>query len=108
MLTKRMLATIAVLPLVGAACAGDPGPPVTGTDVTVVDNDFEPAHLGVSVGEPVTWTWAGSADHNVVGRGLESETQSEGTFTHTFDEPGEYPYECTLHGGMRGKVTVTE
>ncbi|MGM0619248.1 MAG: cupredoxin domain-containing protein [Actinomycetota bacterium] len=25
----------------------------------------------------------------------------------TFDEPGSYPYECTLHPGMTGLITVT-
>ncbi len=32
--------------------------------------------------------------------------QSEGSFTHTFDQPGTYGYRCTLHGGMDGRVVV--
>jgi hypothetical protein len=44
----------------------------------------------------------------VVGDGIESETQTEGTFQHTFAAPGRYEYRCTLHGGMDGVVVVTE
>lgn len=35
-------------------------------------------------------------------------SQRDGSFTHTFDEAGEYEYECTLHGGMTGLITVTD
>lgn len=100
-----------------AACGGagagtgggaDGGDAVAGTAVEVVDNDFEPGSLQVRVGETVTWTWAGRADHNVVGDGFGSDVQQTGTFTHTFDEPGTYDYACTLHGGMKGSVSVTE
>ena len=27
---------------------------------------------------------------------------------HTFTAPGTYDYRCTLHGGMGGRVVVTE
>ncbi len=35
------------------------------------------------------------------------------SFSYTFEQPGEYPYYCALHGapggvGMAGTVTVTE
>ena len=30
-----------------------------------------------------------------------------GTFAHTFDRPGTYPYRCTVHDGMTGRVVVT-
>jgi plastocyanin len=35
------------------------------------------------------------------------DPQRSGTFTHTFDRPGTYPYRCTLHDGMDGRVVVT-
>jgi plastocyanin len=31
-----------------------------------------------------------------------------GTFSYAFAEPGRYDFQCTLHGGMRGEVVVTE
>ena len=32
---------------------------------------------------------------------------TKGTFSHTFDQPGEYRYICALHPGMKGTVVVT-
>lgn len=82
--------------------------PVTGvTEIAVRDDEFEPAAIEVPAGTTVTWRWQGDHPHNVVGDGLESETQTDGTFAHTFDTPGRHDYECTLHGGMTGTVTVT-
>jgi plastocyanin len=77
-----------------------------GTTVAVIDNEFDPADLSVSAGDTVTWEWKGAIPHNVKGDGFESEIQDEGTFTHTFDSAGEYPYECTVHPGMEGTITV--
>ncbi len=83
--------------------------PVAGvTDVAVRDNSFEPAAIEIPVGATVTWRWEGDHDHNVVGDGFESETQTEGTFAQTFAEAGRHEYRCTLHGGMRGEVVVIE
>ena len=85
----------------------DPGDPVAGvTAVDVRDNEFDPAAIQIESGQTVTWTWSGNEDHNVVGDGLESESQSSGTYAFTFTEPGTYSYECTLHFFMRGEVVV--
>jgi plastocyanin len=81
--------------------------PVATSTISIQDNAFEPAAAEVAVGETVTWNWEGSSDHNVVGDGFQSDTQNSGNFTHTFDEPGTYEYQCTLHGGMNGRVIVT-
>lgn len=86
----------------------DPGPPVAGvTEVAVGDNFFAPVAIEVPAGTTVTWTWDGNNDHNVVGDGFESPVQIQGGFAHTFSAPGTYDYRCTLHGGMRGEVVVT-
>ncbi|QBI19958.1 copper-binding protein [Egibacter rhizosphaerae] len=109
----HLVAVTAALSLVLAAC-GQAGStptsedPVQGTEVSVVDNAFEPEVLEVEVGETVTWNWEGTSAHNVSGDGFESPLQEEGTFTHTFEEPGEYDYTCTPHGGMDGTVVVVE
>ena len=29
-----------------------------------------------------------------------------GVYTHTFATAGTFPYECTIHGGMNGTITV--
>lgn len=98
--------------LAGVACGGqaleDITPAIGVDQVAVVDDKYEPRVVQVSQGTTVTWTWEGSRRHNVVGEGFQSELQSEGTFSHTFETPGFYRYLCTLHGGMTGAVTVTE
>lgn len=32
----------------------------------------------------------------------------DGSFSHTFDQVGEFPYMCTIHPTMQGTITVTE
>ena len=102
-----IIVTLAVAGTIFVQRELDPGDPVAGvTTVDVRDNEFEPAAIQIAAGQTVTWTWSGSDDHNVVGDGLESDTQSSGTYTYTFTAPGTYSYECTLHFFMRGEVVV--
>src|SRR5262245_54020579 len=105
-----LIALIVVADLVArVALDDDPGEPVVGvTEVAVRDNSFRPDAIQVPIGTTVTWRWEGDADHNVVGDGFESPVQDEGTFSHTFTEPGNYDYRCTLHPFMDGEVVVTE
>jgi plastocyanin len=111
---KRTILTIGLaLTLTLAACQNGGGDlsaddAVASTDVSVVDNRFEPAVIEVGVGETVTWTWDGNAPHDVDGEGFASEVQDSGTFEHTFDTAGEYEYVCNIHGGMNGLVVVTD
>jgi plastocyanin len=105
--------------LVLAGCGGDEGggsgagadaAPVTGvTRVTAKDNRFTPAAIQVPAGTAVTWTFKdGFIPHDVVADGFTSgEPRRKGSFTHTFDRPGTYPYRCTVHEGMTGRVVVT-
>jgi plastocyanin len=93
-------------------------------NVAVVDHAFQPASLTIQQGESVTWTNQGSHPHNVVaddgsfrcavdcgaGGGPSAEAWS---VTISFDEPGEYPYHCQLHGapggiGMAGTIIVLD
>lgn len=78
------------------------------TEVAVRDNVFAPAAIEVPAGTTVTWNWEGNTHHNVVGDGFESPVQERGNFSYTFNTPGTHDYQCTLHGGMRGQVVVTE
>jgi plastocyanin len=104
--------------LVLAGCGGDEGggaaaaaaDPVTGvTEVVAKDSRFSAAAIQVPAGGEVTWAFRdGLVPHNVVGDGWGSgEPQRSGTFRHTFEQPGTYPYRCTLHDGMDGRVVVT-
>jgi plastocyanin len=101
---------VVALALAATACAsqGSAGPPpsVEGRAVAVRDYEFEPASLTVEAGATVTWAWDGRAPHDVMGQGFESKDQSSGTFSHTFEQPGTYIYECTIHPGMEGTIVV--
>ena len=108
----RTAALSASLLLLAAGCSSGPDPleatPVVTTEVSVVDNAYEPIAIEVPIGEPVTWTWEGSARHDVVGEGFGSELQTDGSFTRSFDQVGLVEYRCTIHGGMRGVIRVVE
>ena len=110
LIAAAVLTTLALV-LGGCAAAGGSAPdadPVATSEVDVADDVFEPAAIEVTAGTEVTWTWVGSNAHNVTADGFSSETQTTGTFRHTFSEPGTYEYRCTLHPRMTGTVLVTE
>jgi len=85
------------------------------TDV-VVQNDgnaFEEDEVTVEQGEETNITFANNGgQHNLVLTDFDdvgTETISEGereSFTHTFEEEGEFTFECTLHEGMEGTIIV--
>jgi plastocyanin len=103
--------------LVLAGCGGDEGgdgaavaAPVTGvTEVAAEDNHFSPAAIQVPAGTTVTWEFKDRfVPHDVTADGWSSgDPQRGGRFAHTFADPGTYPYRCTLHDGMTGRVVVT-
>ena len=76
--------------------------------VQVTDNRFEPAEVTIKPGQAVRWEFLGTAKHDVVSddRSFVSELKRDGSYTHIFDEAGEFPYLCSIHAEMRGVVTV--
>jgi plastocyanin len=113
-LPRPLVATLLVLSFTLAACqagsAASPAdaPPVRGvTEVEAKDLKFLPPAIEVPPGTEVTWRFVdGSVPHNVKGQGFASRTQARGTFSHRFEQPGEYRYTCDLHAGMDGRVVV--
>ncbi len=75
-----------------------------------IDNfSFGPASLTVAPGTTVTWTNRDDIPHTVVAddRSFKSKTlDTDETFSYTFDQPGTYPYFCSIHPHMTGKVVV--
>ena len=74
---------------------------------------FDPPAIAVSSGTTVVWQWTGrGGDHDVVAvdGSFESELveSSSKTFSHTFEEAGEWLYNCSEHEekGMKGVVVV--
>jgi plastocyanin len=115
---RTLLVPIALAALVLAGCGADEGggsdgaaaaPMVGVTEVAAKDNRFSPVAVQVPAGTTVTWRFEDRfVPHDVTGGGWKSgDPQRNGTFAHTFDQPGTYPYRCTLHEGMDGRVVVT-
>ena len=97
----------------GGGGGGNGNDPVAQTTVTVSNDFFNPGSIQVSPGATVTWTWAGGSPegHNVTfassAVAAPSTTQPTGTFQVTMPTAtGVYDYECTIHAGMDGSVTV--
>jgi len=79
--------------------------------VSIADYAFEPENRTVKVGEKITWTNMDDFPHYVKSdEGIELDSESmkqNGTYSHTFDKPGSYPYHCEIHNTMKGSITVT-
>jgi len=91
--------------------------------VTMKLIQFKPATLEVAAGAEVAWTQTDAGFHTVTsgtveqgtggvtprpdGRFDSSRLATDQTFSFTFDEPGAYPYYCSIHPAtMRGEVRV--
>jgi plastocyanin len=114
----RIALVVCVLGVLVAACGGGDsgsasnGTPTTkasapGATVELKELKFNPDQVSIKKGQAVTWVWKESVLHNVTGDGFKSENQSDGTFAHTFTKAGTFDYQCTLHSGMKGSVSVT-
>lgn len=90
--------------------SSSPPPPNAAVVVTLKNIAFNPATVTIKVGQTVAWHFDdGSIVHNVTSstQSWRSSDQDSGYYTHTFTAPGTYPYTCTIHSGMDGKVIVT-
>ena len=75
-----------------------------------IDNfSFGPATLTVSAGTTVTWTNRDDIPHTVVSEDKVFKSKvldTDERFSYTFSKPGTYPYFCSVHPKMTGKVVV--
>ena len=89
-----------------------PTAPPSGTQVSVLDNEYQPATVNINTGTTVVWTWANGnyASHSVTFNdgNNSSATKASGTHQRTFTVAGTFTYYCEVHGtGMSGSVVVT-
>lgn len=116
MAPRRILGSLAPLAVVAALLmAWQPGalavPLSQQVNIAMLDNRFDPQTLSVQVGTTVFWTNTGvnphtsTADGGQWNSGIKNSGQN---YSRTFDAPGTYPYNCTLHRalGMVGTITV--
>ena len=117
MTTKKMwivgLATtvmIAMLLLAGTlSAAANHQPSEASADVKIDNFSFGPQTLTVSVGTTVVWTNRDDIPHTVVsteGVFKSKVRDTDEMFSYTFTKAGTYPYFCSVHPKMTGKVVV--
>ena len=95
------------------ADAGTADKPLTGTaNVGMNRLKFEPDAITVKTGTKVVWTDKENVPHDVVatdGADFKSDTfGKDKTYAWTADKAGTVKYECTLHPGMDGTITVVD
>ena len=79
------------------------------TDVKIDNFSFGPGTLTVAAGTTVTWTNRDDIPHNVVSTAdvfKSKVVDTDEKFSYTFTKPGTFPYFCSIHPKMTGKVVV--
>ena len=75
-----------------------------------IDNfTFGPAELTVTAGTTITWTNRDDIPHTVVSTDKVFKSKvldTDEKFSFTFSTPGTFPYFCSIHPKMTGKVVV--
>ncbi len=117
------LLTLTAIALLPASCSVTTPPDDEGvTDVLIVGFAFSPKTVTIQQGDTVRWTNAetlvshtstsGDPEDDDAGALWNSGTLLPGqSFTHTFDEVGEFPYFCEPHktlAAMRDALVVVE
>jgi plastocyanin len=91
-----------------AAASPQEKPPASG-EVRIDNFSFAPATVTVAAGTQVTWVNRDDIPHTVVSTANVFKSKALDTddkFSYTFTKAGTYPYFCSLHPKMTGKVVV--
>lgn len=92
---------------IGAVSADET--PASTAEVKIDNFSFGPAAITVPVGTTVTWTNRDDIPHTVVSTEKVFKSKvldTDEKFSYTFTKAGEYPYFCSIHPKMTGKVVV--
>lgn len=122
---RVVLGLVAVLAAtVLAGCAGEYGGGIEApkTQVSIVDDRFDPDRVSVGVDEPVQWNHEGSNTHTVtfyeapgnVSEVASGDLEPGDRYTFSPQESGTYRYRCEYHSepsgggftGMTGRIVV--
>ena len=79
------------------------------TEVKIDNFVFGPATITVPVGTTVTWINRDDIPHTAVSTEKVFKSKvldTDEKFSYTFTKAGEYPYFCSIHPKMTGKVVV--
>jgi plastocyanin len=78
-------------------------------EVVLGNFSFSPAMSAVPAGTTITWTNHDDVPHTVVSTEQKFKSpvlDTDGQFSHRFDAPGTYPYFCSIHPKMTGRIVV--
>jgi plastocyanin len=117
---RAPLALLLVLALAALSACGGGGSSSSGASsstcpkgaavIKMKDIKFDPETTTAGVGQQICWINEDTIEHDAVadsGASFKSELFGKGqTFTATVDKPGTVKYECTVHPGMKGEITV--
>jgi plastocyanin len=84
-------------------------PSAANAEVKIDNFSFGPETLTVAVGTTVTWTNRDDIPHTVVSTDGVFKSKVRDTdeqFAYTFAKAGTYPYYCSVHPKMTGKIVV--
>jgi plastocyanin len=102
----RQLLFVALL----SAGAGVASASPNGATVSISNFTFKPGDLHVKVGTTVTFKNDDDIPHRVAatdGSFYSKALDTDDKASFTFSKVGTFPYFCTLHPHMQGKITVT-
>jgi plastocyanin len=101
---------IAMLLLAGSpSVTANDQPSAANAEVKIDNFSFGPQTLTVPVGATVTWANRDDIPHTVVSTDGVFKSKVRDTdekFSYTFTKAGTYPYFCSVHPKMTGKVVV--
>jgi plastocyanin len=105
---KMLLGSLAFAAIaVGVANAE---PDSSDTAVTIADFAFGPADVTAPVGSALTWTNAqAGVPHTTTsldGVWDSGMMSSNAAFTFTFNQPGDFAYQCDIHPSMKGVIHI--
>lgn len=117
---RRSVRIVGLIAAIGFAICGlvaSPGNPqaspqekqASAVEVKIDNFSFGPATITIPVGTAVTWINRDDIPHTVVSTDKVFKSKvldTDEKFSYTFDKPGEYPYFCSIHPKMTGKVIV--
>jgi len=97
----------------GPTVAPPPAVPVPAEPnrIVIYDYKFNPPRLVVAPGTKVTWLNMDLIRHTATGNFKAEPFDSRDinyqmSYSYTFTKPGEYPYICVPHPGMKGMIVV--
>jgi len=113
---RSKVSTCVFVATVGLSCLGTAAavavsvkPAPETRDVKIDNFTYGPAELTVAVGTTVMWANHDDIPHTVVSPDKVFKSKvldTDEKFSYTFGTPGTFPYFCSIHPKMIGKVVV--